>query len=198
MQPAETFPTLHDLDDFLLFLRGRVERYEFVDGRLVAMAGANLRHNDIQTNLLLAIGSRLRGGPCRVSGSDTLVKTDRLGRRGRFPDLTIRCGPENDKGVERPLVLVEVLLPETELVDRGPKLQEYRAIPSLRHYLLVFQDRPLIEVYSRQDGGWSYTALDGLDASITLSPPGLELPLSEIYAVIEWPEGKTEETSTAS
>jgi Uma2 family endonuclease len=187
MQAAEAAPVVRDLDDFLRFQRGREERYEFVDGRLVAMAGANLRHNDIQANLLLAIGPRLRGGTCRVSGSDTLVKTDRPGRRGRFPDLTIRCEPENDKWVERPLVLIEVLSPETELVDRGPKLQEYRAILSLRHYLLVSQDRPLVEVYSRRGDGWTYAALDGLEASLHLDPPGIELSLQDVYAGVAWP-----------
>lgn len=181
MQIAEAALPLRDLDDFLGFLAARQERYEFVDGRLVAMAGANLRHNDIQANLLAALHARLRGGPCRVSGSDALVRTDRAGKRGRFPDLTLRCGPENDRWVERPLALVEILSPETELVDRGEKLQEYRAIPSLQHYLLVAQDRPFVEVYSRQGAAWAYSTLDGLGAVLGLDPPGVELPLSEIY-----------------
>jgi Uma2 family endonuclease len=184
MQPAATAPALRDLDDFLQFQRERDERYEFVDGRLVAMAGASLRHNDIQANLLAGFHARLRGGPCRVSASDALVKTDRSGRRGRFPDLTIRCGPENDRWVERPLVLVEILSPETELVDRGQKLEEYRSIPSLRHYLLVAQDRPFVEIYSRRDDEWLYAALDGPDAMLRLNPPGVELALRDIYAGI--------------
>jgi len=182
MQTAEAAASLRDLDDFLAFLRFREERCEFVDGRLVAMAGANLRHNDIQANMLAAIHARLRGGPCRVSGSDALVETDRAGKRGRFPDLTVRCGPENDRWVERPLVLVEILSPETELVDRGQKLREYRAIPSLRHHLLVSQDRALVEIYSRRDGAWVYSSLEGLEAVLSLDPPGIELSTGEIYA----------------
>lgn len=183
MQTAQATPALRDLDDFLAHLEGADDRHEFVDGRLVAMAGANLRHNDIQANLLAAVHAPLRGGPCRVSGSDALVKTDRAGRRGRFPDLTVRCGPENDRWIERPVVLAEILSPETELVDRGQKLQEYRAIPSLRHYLLVSQDRALVEVYSRREGGeWVYATLEGPDAALALDPPGLELSLADVYA----------------
>lgn len=187
MQTAAAAPVLHDLNDFLGFLRGREERFEFVDGRLVAMAGASLRHSDIQANLLAAFHAQLRGGPCRVSGSDTLVKTDQAGRRGRFPDLTVRCGPENGRWVEHPVVLVEILSPETELVDRGRKLQEYRAIPSLRHYLLVAQDRVLVEVYSRRGEEWVYATLEDLGATLRLDPPGVELALGEVYAGVELP-----------
>lgn len=186
IKTAAAAPILRDLDDFLQFLGQREDRFELVDGRLVARAGASLRHIDIQANLLAAIHARLRGSPCRVSASDALVMTDRSGRRGRFPDLAIRCGPENGKWVERPVVLVEILSPETELVDRGQKLQEYRTISSLRHYLLVAQDRPLIEVYSRRDGEWVYAPLEGLEAVIRLDPPGIELTAVEAYEGIDF------------
>jgi Uma2 family endonuclease len=53
-------PVLGDVEDFLA---GQESRYEFVNGRIVAMTGGSERHNDIPMNLAVAIGSRLRRGP---------------------------------------------------------------------------------------------------------------------------------------
>jgi Uma2 family endonuclease len=185
-QLAEQAPSIVDLDDFLAWLPAQHGRYEFVDGRIVAMAGGSERHNDIQVNILLAIGTRLRGGPCKVNGPDLLVRTDRPGRRGRFPDASITCGREDGGYITRPVVIFEVLSEETELVDRRDKRREYQSIPSLAHYVLVTQDVPRIEVYSRKDGRWLFAEIEGLEATLPLDPPGIELPLAEIYAGLDF------------
>lgn len=184
-QVAEGAPVLRDIEGFLDWLAGEEGRYEFVDGRIVAMAGGSERHNDIQVNLLLAVGNRLRGGPCKVNGPDLLVRTDRPGRRGRFPDASISCGRENGRFITRPLVVFEVLSEETELLDRRDKRREYQALPSLAHYVLIAQDMPRVEAYSRRDGDWLFTELEGLGAALTLDPPGIAIPLAELYAGIE-------------
>ena len=81
-EPATPQPVLADVDDFLAWVQGRRERYEFVGGRLVMMAGGSEDHNDIQVNLLAAFKRRLRGGPCKPNGSDLLVRIDeRIGQR---------------------------------------------------------------------------------------------------------------------
>jgi hypothetical protein len=38
---AEDAPLLTDLDDFVAWLAGRTGRYEFLDGRIVAVAGGS-------------------------------------------------------------------------------------------------------------------------------------------------------------
>ena len=54
---------LADVDDFVAWVQGRRERYEFVGGRLTMMAGGSEDHSDIQVNLLAALKRRLQGGP---------------------------------------------------------------------------------------------------------------------------------------
>ena len=44
-----------------------------------------------------------------------------------------------------PVVIFEVLSPSTEKYDRGSKFQMYRAIESLRDYVLVSEDQVRIE-----------------------------------------------------
>ena len=78
---------------------------------------------------------------------------------------------------EHPCLIVEVLSPSTEGIDRREKMLAYRALPSLREYVLIYQDTRLIEVHRcDNDGAWSVETLgegdllrlECVDASMTL------------------------------
>lgn len=181
-QPQPTCPEIRDIYDFRAWLHGQEGRFELVDGRIVAMAGASRAHNDIQINLILALGPQLRGGPCRVNGPDLLVRTEASGRRGRLPDASITCEPEPDPYlVTRPVVLFEILSPDTEARDRGEKWLEYQALPSLQHYVLIAQSHIRVERYRRVENGWHYRELCGPEAVLHLDPPGVRLRLADLY-----------------
>jgi Uma2 family endonuclease len=72
----------------------------------------------------------------------------------RLPALgySTSCGQENGRFITRPVVVFEVLSEETELLDRSDKRREYQALPPLVHYVLMSQDTPHVEVYSRRAG----------------------------------------------
>jgi len=80
-----------------------------------------------------------------------------------------------------PTVIFEVLSPSTEYIDRGVKLSSYRKIDSLVHYVLVSQNEPRVEVYTRSGDLWSHDIVEALDATISLSALGVDLSLSDIY-----------------
>lgn len=87
-----------------------------------------------------------------------------------------------------PTVIIEVLSPSTEQRDRGDKLLHYLQIDSLTDYLLVSQEQPLVEQYSRQaDGQWRFQVFSGLAAVITLATLDVRLSLAEIYDRVEFP-----------
>lgn len=103
-----------------------------------------------------------------------------------YPDVVVVCGEPQfaDTHVDmllNPTVLVEVLSESTELIDRRQKLAQYRALPSVRDYLLVAQDAPRIERYTRQEAGWLYADVTGLDGIVTLDAIGCKLALREVY-----------------
>ena len=52
-------------DEYLERERAADTKSELVNGELAAMAGASPLHNAVATNILVALGSRLRGRPCR-------------------------------------------------------------------------------------------------------------------------------------
>lgn len=182
-------PILRDLHDFIAWLEPQKAKFEFVDGRLVAMAGGSLRHGTIQANLMRELGVQLRGGPCRPYTADTLLSTDGHGRRGRFPDASVTCSPERaEHWITRPVALFEVLSPDSERVDRGEKWLEYQTIPSLQHYVLIAQDSVRVEHYRRQGDEWVYRELADIDGALALDPSGIVLPLADLYEGVELPE----------
>lgn len=84
-------------------------------------------------------------------------------------------------GCQNPALIVEVLSESTEAYDRGKKFEHYRALDFLTDYLLVAQDEPRIEHFTRREGGWFLTAVRGLDGVLALPTIGCEVRLAEVY-----------------
>lgn len=161
-------------------------RLEFIDGAVVAMAGASYNHVVICTNLVIGLGTRLKGAPCRALSNDMRTKLA-TGHDYVYPDVTVVCGPpelEKNRGetLTNPKVIFEVLSPSTTRLDRGRKAQLYREMPSLQAFVVVEQDAANIELMARNEAGdWVVTSYDGIDATVPLACLGVSLPLSEIY-----------------
>jgi Uma2 family endonuclease len=155
------------------------------------MAGASEEHNILTVNLTIALGSQLRGGPCRPFAADMRV---RIGSADlyAYPDVVVVCGERRFADDQRdvllnPIVIIEVLSPGTEDYDRGDKFAGYQHLESLQEYLLVAQDRPHVEQYTRQaDGRWLLSEATHLEAVIHLSSLGADLALSEVYADVNF------------
>lgn len=178
-------------EEYLAFERASPERHEFVDGEIFLMTGGTAAHSELGVNLAAAFKNRLRRGPCKVYSHDLRIQV-RGHSRYFYPDLMVVCGglvPRED-GIKdtilNPSLIAEVLSPGTESMDRGTKLRSYRRIDSLRTYLLVSQHEPLIERYERAGDFWAYTELRGLDATLKLESPEIEIPLSEIFEDVEF------------
>src|SRR5438094_230378 len=123
------------LDEFLAWERGQPERYEFADGVVTMRAGQTLGHCTITTNLLAALRQRLRGSGCRVFVTSVKVIADGT---VRYPDVSVTCEAVNGKDdiVPDPAVVIEIVGPSTERVDRGRKKFDYFATPSIRQYAI--------------------------------------------------------------
>src|SRR5262245_5251681 len=134
-------------------------RSEYLRGEVFAMAGASYEHTLIKDNLAREAGSQLKNGPCRDLTSDIRLNVD-VTCLYTYPDVIIVCGePQFEDEVFdtllNPRAVIEVLSDSTEKYDRGTKFAHYRQVPSLQEYVLVAQDRPLLERYVRQgDGSW--------------------------------------------
>ena len=81
-----------------------------------------------------------------------------------------------------PVLVIEVLSPSTEAIDRREKLHAYRHLPALQEYVLISQDRQQVEIYRRQgDVGWLFITFEPGD-SVEFASVGATLPIAELYA----------------
>ncbi len=158
-------------------------KHEFINGEAYAMAGGTSEHAVLQMNLAVALGTRLRGSPCRPTGSDQKVSVPATGSY-LYADVSVVCGgfehhPEDPNAITNPRVILEVLSESTADYDRGTKFEHYRRIPSLAEYVLVSQETRQIEVRRRVENGWLMQTVT--EGELRLDALGLSIPLDEIY-----------------
>jgi Uma2 family endonuclease len=193
------------VDQYLATERASEVRHYYLDGEILAMAGESQAHADISVNIVGSLFNQLRGTPCRVRTKDTKVRSGPIlsageSARGLFsyPDVLVICGePEFRDALKdvilNPKVILEVLSETTEAFDRGEKFTRLQTWnPSLTDYVLVSQDRPQIEHFTRQaDGTWSYRLITGLEASLAIASIKCTLKLAEVYERVAFPaEGR--------
>lgn len=173
-------------DEYLAMERQAEHKSEYIDGVVYAMSGASYRHNAIVANVIIELGQQLRGHPCRALPSDLKV---RMPDSSKFfyPDVSVVCGePEfHDERTDvllNPTLIVEVLSESTASFDRGEKFQAYQRLDSLQEYLLISQDKYLVEQYIRQTKeSWTYKAAVGLESSLALPSINCALSLKAVY-----------------
>ena len=175
-----TLPPPWTVEEFLAWEREQEERHEYVDGVIRVLAGGTLDHNTITGNVASGLRARRGGGPCRVFAAAVKVVS---GFASLYPDVvtTRASGFGQSDVVPEPEIVVEVLARSTQGFDRGPKLDAYQRIPSLRQYVLIAQDQIRVSVYEREDGSWRYRTLEDLDARLEFAAAGAVLALTEIY-----------------
>lgn len=183
----------YTLEEYFELERNSEEKWEFWDGHVWSMSGASFTHERIVANLIVASRHHLPEG-CVALGSNVKVKVPAFAPY-RYPDLTVVCGKMESElvsGLEvllNPLIIIEVLSPSTERFDRGAKFTYYKSIPSLKEYLLVATEQPMVTQFVRGlRDEWINRDFAGMDAELALSIPNVEIPLAEIYLDVVFPE----------
>jgi Uma2 family endonuclease len=168
------------LEEFLAFDDGSDRRHELFEGEIVAMTPPARGHAALVARLGRAIGNALRP-PCEVFTEAGIVSPARADSWYQA-DLVVACTPglASDPFITEPVLIVEVLSPSTETVDRGRKAADYREIASVEEILLVASDRRRIERWRRERDGWKVQIHDG-DSAIELSPLGVTIDLGSLY-----------------
>ena len=168
---------------FALEEKGEI-RHEFFEGEVFAMVGESIAHNIIAQNFVLALRPALRGKNCQVI-METVQLAVEANRHYTYPDIVVSCDPQDrqeSRRLHHPVLIVEVLSPSTEAYDRGLKFNQYKKLPSLRHYLLVSQKTWLVEWYQLSEHGvWGHTALAEAADAVIIPELNLTLALEQVY-----------------
>ena len=185
MPPARK-PALLTPEEYLAIEEKALEKSEFHQGEMYAMAGASLAHNRLTIRLGGILDRSLSGSACWVCGSDLRIHIPASGLF-TYPDLVVVCGPpelapfRTGETITNPSLIVEILSPSTEAYDRAQKFENHRTIDSLREYVLLSQSARKVEHYSRQPSGqWLLTDL-GENGMLQIPGLDISIPVASIY-----------------
>jgi len=172
--------------EYLAAERAAEEKHEYYDGQVLAMSGASLKHNRIQSNLLINIGYYLKGKNCQILPGDMRISTPAHDAY-MYADASIVCGEpqlEDDKfdTLLNPSVIFEILSPSTRSIDKGRKLFFYQRIPSLQEFIMIDSLQKNIQLVCKQsNGAWQFETITDPTKALFIKTIGFHPPLEEIY-----------------
>ena len=178
-------------EEYLEAERKATCKHELMNGKIITMTGASLKHNRIVSNLIGSINPFLKGKSCEVFPSDLRINIPTT-NSFTYPDLTIVCGkPEllDDEfdNLLNPVVIIEVLSPSTESYDRGNKFFTYQRIPSLKEYILVDSTACNIQtIVKKDDGLWQFDTISDNTSSIIIQSISQTILVSDVYDGVEF------------
>ncbi|MGN6402313.1 MAG: Uma2 family endonuclease, partial [Flavisolibacter sp.] len=162
------------------------EKHEYFYGYVQAMSGARLAHNQIAINLYSKIGSYLENKNSQILPSDMRVSTPSH-ETYMYPDAQIVCGqPEMEDDsldtLTNPSVIIEILSPSTQHIDKGRKFFFYRQIPSLKEYIMIDSKKRIIQIARRQnDDLWKFEDLNETNTELAIQTIQLSMSMNDVY-----------------
>jgi len=170
-------------DEYLKFEENSPTRHEYVNGYVHAMCGATMAHGRIVARLQTALAKRLGDGPCESFFSGLKLKVDTVSDKAYlYPDIMVSCDRAGwrEQWLLNPRLIVEVLSPSTQHIDRREKATTYRQIPSMEEYVIAAQGSWQLTIFRRAEN-WAAEVVSGPEAVAEFRSLGVSIPLAEIY-----------------
>lgn len=178
---------LMSYEEYLAWELTQEVRHEFWDGEVVSMAGGTRSHNRVSLNSYKMLDDALTGRACEIYIADVKVQV-KPKRKYFYPDVVVTCDERDrheSKFVAYPCLIIEVISPSTEAIDRGAKFLHYRKFETLQEYVLVQVDQPLVEVFQRNDQGQWVLFEYGIGDRILLKSVNVEIAVSDLYRQVQ-------------
>ena len=184
-------PTHLTPETYLELERKAITKSEYVNGEIIAMAGASFAHNFITLDTTIYLSLQLMDSDCEVAATGDLRVKALQTESYFYPDIVVVCGePQAEDNtfdtLVNPTLIVEVLSASTEMYDRDEKFAHYRQIDTLQEYILISQDSIEVMQYCRQEPEWVATEFGTLEDVVRLSSIACELPLRHIYRRVKF------------
>ncbi|MCU0532471.1 MAG: Uma2 family endonuclease [Hydrococcus sp. Prado102] len=178
-------------DEYLEFEVTSEERHEYVNGEIRLMTGGTPNHNEIASNLLLALKLLLKGKPYRIFITDQRLW---IGDRNlyTYPDVMVVEKPlqlqtGRTDTIVNPCFIAEVLSKSTQDYDRGEKFAAYRTIESFREYLIVDLYSIHVEHYVKTAvNQWLLSEYDDPNVTLSLSTFEAQIQIADLYENIDF------------
>lgn len=184
-------PKYYTPEEYLAMEETADFKSEYYQGEIFAMVGATANHSRIVRNLITRLTMAFENKNCEVFGLDLRLWIEAV-KLFTYPDLVISCGKlqfhQNRRDtITNPLLLVDVLSESTQNYDRGQKFFLYRAIESLKEYVLIDQYQFQVEHFSKaEDGRWVLTEYHNAEDILSIPRIDFRISLKDIYDKVEF------------
>ena len=170
------------VEEFEIWHARQPERWELIRGQPRLMAPASIRRSIIKRNATVALHRSLASRGCEALVDVPRILTDEI---SAIPDVVATCAPLDltTPVIAEPVIIVEVMSPSSEQNDTGLRWLAYRAIATLRHYLVLSQDQRLVHVHSRAGDFWHERFVS--EGMVELDEPAVRLDLDDLYAATD-------------
>ncbi len=175
----------YSIKEYLAMENAATEKHEYYQGEIFAMSGAKSQHNIVTSNLMISLGEKLKGKPCRPFGSDMRIHIPK-NTLFTYPDISIVCGElesldNDDMNFLNPTVIFEVASRSTRIYDRTAKFKLYRDIPSLKEYILVYpEDISVDAFFINANGNWELIEYKSTDETLEIKSVQIAVGIKEI------------------
>lgn len=171
------------LDEFLQWDDGTDARYEFAGGEPVAMAPGSTRLGVLAQRAGSLIEEALGPDSPSIVAQGGGILAERDGdRRFYVADVVMTCEPsDDDPYVRSPRLVVEILAPSTQGLDKHQKVPDYGQIDSVEEIWLVQSRARWVIVWRREAGAWIGSLPVMRAGSFRSHLLGAEISLDRLY-----------------
>jgi len=184
----------YTIEEYLEMEKESDLKHEYYRGEIFAMSGPKVQHNIIAGNIFGDLKNKLKGSRCRPFSSDQRIHIP-SNTLFTYPDISVVCGEintlNNDKwNILNPCVLIEILSPSTRSYDRGEKFWFYRAIQTLKEYVIVDSENIQLEIFRvNERGHWELEEYTNTRDKLFVKTIDVYIELTEIYEGTELLQG---------
>lgn len=164
-------------------------KYEYHNGKTFALAGGTVNHGKISGNVYVEIRNRLKesNSSCLPFNSDVKLYIDKSNSYV-YPDAMVICNDainstEEKNAVKNPILIIEVLSKSTSAYDRGDKFYLYRQISTLKEYVLIEQDKYVVDIHYKESNSdlWRITRYEGINTIVNFQSLNIEISMQDLY-----------------
>lgn len=168
-------------EEFLAKAYNQPQQWEYHQGQLIIREVASNAHQQITQNLahLFPYSTSNDVSLVFIPMADAYLCPDFM-----LPppqDAILYEEPQQARALLNPRLVTEIMSPESKRIDTQLKWQFYQQIPYLSQYLLIDEQRPLVQLFTRNEQGWKLEIIKHSDNSKPFLLHNKEVTLGDIY-----------------